>query len=196
MVNDGTVCVIHLEDLTDGEVWEHHMTDRLRRSHDWSDLYDGGNAGRIRQILVDQLTRVNDDMSIRRANLDAVVAENDAGRATWSQVLAARAEYESWRKAALMFKRLVESRLYEAKQAYRRQLDARDDSNLQAYRAVIRQLALAIGDHQRACAADGLEPSRGDIALWEQLDSITIPFGDGAVALSRMLDLSWRDPEG
>lgn len=135
-------------------------------------LPHGENAERIRSVLIQQAHDVNGQIAARKAAMDALHSEcltegprglqpeGPRGLQRWRD---AKADHDDWRKRALYFKRRLEIRMAEARrahEAYRRDRHAATTADTtRVQREVIRRLAVAVAEHQRRCATEGLQPS-------------------------------------
>jgi hypothetical protein len=176
-------------------LWHEVLKDRIGPERDWSVLLRGENAERIRSVLVQQANDVNGQIAARKAAMEALhtecMAGGPAGRQRWRE---AKADHDDWRTRALYFKRRLEIRMAEARrahEAYRRDRHvATTADTTRAQREVIRQLTLAVAQHQRNCALDRLQPS---MRLWGVLDELSVPHGGGESTLSTLADTVWHD---
>lgn len=189
---------VDLSGYDDDDLWENVLKDQMGPEHDWSRLLQGDNAERIRSVLVQQANDVNGLIAARKSAIDAVQAqcraEGPPGRARWFE---AKADYDVWRRKALYFKRRVEMRSAEARRAYdehRRDRHAKMTSSAgDTHRYVLRELAIAIAEHQKACACDSLRPTKADMRLWGVLENLRVPYGGGDATLSTMIETAWQD---
>ena len=121
-------------------------------------------------------------------------ARGEAGKRDW---FASLAEYESWRRRAGHFALMVQERLSDAKKALKAANRAANDTAGHTHRMVLRQLAIAVQDHQAAHARAGGVAEQCDYELWRLLDKLTVPIGPRSeqMTLRTMLDIYWRDVE-
>jgi hypothetical protein len=184
--------------LSDEQVWQRYMADRLSLHHDWEPLL-AADAPRIRAILVQIINDVSHQLAVRRSELDAFHAEclddEIEGR---QRFFDARRDHDEWRAGAMQFKRHVEARAALVKRYVDQQRRANHEKQVrtkeQHYRETIRQLTLAIARHNRNCAESGLQGTRADMRLWGLLDELTVPHGISDATLSEMVSV-WGDDE-
>ncbi|MFF7837563.1 hypothetical protein ACFZC6_01815 [Streptomyces ossamyceticus] len=150
--------------------------------------------------------RANERNEIRVACLE----RGPSGRTEW---LHSDAKYQLWKSRNSHFKKLVQTRLTEAREARRDHVLSgravkktnRDDRLVAHARqmtdernhhvGVIREFARMVQRHQAMTAASGRMPEQHDYDLWRLLDELSMP--DGAerdlIPLRQMLQAFWYD---
>lgn len=113
------------------------------------------------------------------------------GKQAWFDGIA---EYNSWRRRALGYRRLLSRRIGEIKQALPSAAPRaqKPQSSMSATKRVrlmetIFKLGWAIREHQQQCRAADIIPEKHDTDLWEALDNIEVQTNDGLVTVAEML---------
>jgi hypothetical protein len=181
---------VDLSGYSDDQLFDQVLRPRLNREFVWTELLEGGNAARIRSILTERLGSVQSELSMRKSALQAdTQALRKDGK--YRQVEALEAEFEAWRARAVKYVQLLQSRLAQAKRADVADRERQEGFVRREDRETLRRLAVAVAEHQEACAALGLEPSAADMALWGILDDLTVAYGASTATLSHMIDHCW-----
>lgn len=93
-------------------------------------------------------------------------------------------EYRAWRRGAVSFGHIVQGALQEVNQRRKEIIQQDDVRAAERYRRNIRDIALAIADHQDAVVRSGVKPRPEDLKLWECLDTVRLPHGPDSVPTS------------
>ncbi len=130
----------------------------------WEALTSPQIIERTHGALAIAIQRNSAAMSARRPDDASGASESDSA-------------YKAWRRSAVSFGNLVQGALQEVKQKRKQILREADLRAAERYRQNIRDIALAIADHQRAIVDAGATPSPHDLKLWECLDNVRLPHG-------------------
>lgn len=134
----------------------------------------------------------------RKAGRDVFQSEcfkrGDAGKREWFET---RPEYEEWRRRAVNFHRAVQDAMAEINKARKEANILQNDQVSHRHREALRELAVAVRDHQAEHARAGGVAEQPDYELWQALDRVTVPCGPGGrpVSLRSMLDVYWYEVE-
>lgn len=192
----------------DDRAFRKFVTDRIFHDADpaaWDLLLSGDLLWRTGALLTALRVQVEGELCRREGQNDADYLEHrtrgSSGRADW---LARNSEYQAWRRRAVGFKRMVERRQLQAKEARRAVAQEQQDPELKArvqrlaeeadhYRDAVRRLAVKVHEHQALTASSGRCPEQHDYDLWRLLDELTVLVskGRGQVPLRRMLQAYW-----
>jgi len=137
----------------------------------WEALLSPQVIERTHSALAIAIQRNSAAMSARRPDAAAGESQPDAA-------------YKTWRRSAVSFGNLVQGALQEVKQKRKQILREADLRAAERYRQHIRDIALAIADHQNAIAEAGTTPSPHDLKLWEYLDTVRLPHGSDSTPTS------------
>jgi len=137
----------------------------------WEALLSPQVIERTHSALAIAIQRNSAAMSARRPDEAAGESQLDAA-------------YKTWRRSAVSFGNLVQGALQEVKQKRKQILREADLRAAERYRQHIRDIALAIADHQNAIAEAGATPSPHDLKLWEYLDTVRLPHGPDSTPTS------------
>lgn len=194
--------VARLRAMTDDELWD-FLRSRLSPASDWTPFLGSEQAERIRSLLVEHIKRVEAERSARNSAMEVMRHEpwpdDLAGQAQRRQALV---EAETWRRRSTSFKSLLDRRQAQARRAadeYRRSRHVTDEAARRRTEIYgLMELAKAIDTHRRRCRAEDYIPTDADLELWNALDRVVAPHGDGMRRLSELvrIDPSWRGEGG
>lgn len=137
----------------------------------WEALLSTQCVERTRSALADAYQRNSAAMADRRA-------EEELGSTSESETAAAAAaDYHAWRRRATSFNHLVQGALREVNERRQQLVREQDLSAAEQYRQKIRDVALAIAEHEHAVRSGGIAPNPHDLKLWECLDAVQLPHG-------------------
>lgn len=158
----------------------------------WEQLADRRVADRTIETLRDLRLQTEGSMSRKRRELAEFQAEcllrGRRGRQDW---LAAKREFEDWKRRANNFRRMVEARQIQVRTRMKFGYEERARVD-QGARDALAKLCLQIQRHQAACAVSGRRAEQADYELWALLEELTIPLTEGgAASLEYMLRTYW-----
>lgn len=143
----------------------------------------GDEADRVWETLLDA-----DHVEMTLAHLTAMMISVNGSLATKpAPTDGYSTDYEEWRRRALGFKRAVERRIPVARAALKAYNRARADDHTVTERERLRELATAVLAHQQATLDNDITPEAHDRALWDLLDTLTVPLYDGTATLRDLL---------
>lgn len=108
----------------------------------------------------------------------------------------AEQEYKSWRTGACGFRRILSTRMQEARSALKQlNIDPNTRSMVTSSQPAKRvsqvetifRLGWAIKRHREQCEAEDVEPEPHDEELWAALDEVTVQTGKGALSVAEYL---------
>ena len=158
----------------------------------WEQLADRRVADRTIETLRDLRLQTEGSMSRKRRELAELQAEcllrGRRGRQDW---LAAKREFDDWKRRANNFRRMVEARQIQVRTRMKFGYEERARVD-QGARDALAKLCLQIQRHQAACAVSGRRAEQADYELWALLEELTIPLTEGgAASLEYMLRTYW-----
>jgi hypothetical protein len=178
-------------------MWD-RLAERLDREDDWGDLLvDEAHAKLVREAMTRKLNHLQNQFARRKVDWTNFRSEcwaaGDAGREAWFSF---DRDYQDWRRRATSLQRNLTDRMPYVKDVEKRHRIARaaayNDSHHTKTRDALRQLALAVHEHQQV-TTENSEPSSADIRLWSVMDELRIPLGDGTATLSWIVQDVWSD---
>jgi hypothetical protein len=158
----------------------------------WEQLMTREVADRTIETLKDLRLQTEASMSRKRRELADTQAEcllrGHRGRQDW---LAAKRDFEDWKRRANNFRRMVEARQVQVRNKMKFGYEERARVD-QGARDALAKLCLQIQRHQAACATSGRRAEQADYDLWALLEELTIPLTEGGSAsLEYMLRTYW-----
>ncbi len=189
----GSLPAATLADFTAAEFEQIVLANASRRRRNpqmWEALLSPQVIERTHSALVDAVQRNTAAMTARREVEQSRQLTADTHTTAEEHALG----YLDWRRRANSFNQLVGSALSEVNKRRQHLAQQADNRTAQQYRQQIRELALAIADHQRAAMGSGDGPAQPhDSRLWECLDAVRIPHGrsDTPTPLRVLIDAEW-----
>jgi hypothetical protein len=180
-------------DLLSGQVHP-----KFRDPDVWEAITSPENIERTRTVLVNIHQRTANTLGRKKAERDAFEQEcrarGAAGKSAWFET---RATYEDSRRKTAAFHQKVQQAISDVGKIQRTQNRAGSYQASNAARETLRQLALAVQQHQAQHAKSGSIAEQQDYELWQLLDRLTVPCGPNQerTSLRTMLDFYWTDVE-
>jgi hypothetical protein len=158
----------------------------------WGFLMSPEVVTRTRSALTILLNDVNLQIAAESARMDSLPRMSPAG---YQQE---RREHSTRRGRALGYKRHLERRLRQVKDAEQAARQARHSGYMAdrdaPCREAARKLAVAIAAHRDAVIASGVTPEKSDVDLWAVLTEARVPYYDGFAPVAELLaDGAWAD---
>ena len=148
-----------------------NASERRRNPAFWDALLSPQVIERTHSALAQAIQRNSAAMSARRPEEHDRASDPDP-------------EYVAWRRSAVSFGHYVQGALQEVNQRRKELVQQGDVRAAERYRRNIRDIALAIADHQDATVRSGAAPRPEDLKLWECLDTVRLPHGSDSTPTS------------
>lgn len=148
-----------------------NASQRKRNPVFWEALLSPQVIERTHNALAQAVQRNSAAMSARRPDEHGGTSAPDPG-------------YVTWRRSAVSFGHIVQGALQEVNQRRKMLVQQGDLRSAERYRRNIRDIALALADHQDAIVRSGTTPRPEDLKLWESLDTVRLPHGSDSTPTS------------
>ncbi|TDD37836.1 hypothetical protein E1287_07190 [Actinomadura sp. KC06] len=162
----------------------------------WDLLLHPQMVRRTHAALGSAFRDVEDQLAERRADLESFRQEcHQAGPAGKDKWFAAQGEHQEWRRRAIGYRRILQRRLSEAKNALNNAAALPSPQPAPANSArktrqvtTVFRLAWVISQHRDETLRQGIVPDEHDVELWRALDLIELDTTDGPITITEFLD--------
>jgi len=163
----------------------------------WDVLLHPNVVRRTHTFLNTRFRDVEDQLAERRAGIEAIRQQcHEIGPDGKEQYFAANGDYQTWRRRALGYRRVLGARLRQAKEALNhaqpyKSPGARPNPPNPVRRIrqmeTVFKLAWAIHEHRQRSRDEDIKPEPHDMNLWQALQEIKVETSDGQITVAEFL---------